>query len=342
MFEHSLFYPTRPHMIPRLLLAIILSASVCPADEALDSALDVVAPGVAKWATVGVVDAEGHATWTDYRGTGAQTNFWPASSIKLYAVVAALELIEAPDTTCIFEHQTPDGRWHTDAARTLREMMSEVFKRSSNEDYTLLLRLVGIDRINTQFLTPERGFPSSALMRGYVKGRPWEYVQTEPQRIHLANPDGTAARTIEHTWSGRDYAKERHAPELKEAYGNMTSPRELGECLRRLFFHEHLPREQRYGLTPDQLQALRYGTEGFSGLEAKATDPCLAAMASVLPDARFYHKPGVISSFALDNIFVDAGTRKFIIVPVVNAGHASPQPGGEALVSEMTEVQSTS
>jgi hypothetical protein len=44
------------------------------------------------------------------------------------------------------------GICQLDYARTMPEMLSEVFLRSCGVDYTLLLRLVGIDRINTELL----------------------------------------------------------------------------------------------------------------------------------------------------------------------------------------------
>ena len=50
--------------------------------------------------------------------------------------------------------------------------------------------MVGIDRINTNLLTKNRGFPRSALMRGYVRHRPYLYVPNEPQRITVQNLAG--------------------------------------------------------------------------------------------------------------------------------------------------------
>jgi hypothetical protein len=333
-------------MLWRLLMSSTLLIATARGDAALDRALDAIAPGTAKWATLGIIDAQGHATWMDYRDTGTQLNFWPASSIKLYAVIAALELLTEQgldvDTTCTFHHRDGQGIWHIDAARTVREMMSEVFKRSSNEDYTLLLRLVGIDRINTQLFTPGRGFPSTALMRGYVKGRPHEYVRSEPQRIRLTSSDGKTQRVIEHTWSGRSYSKDRGCTIIDAEAGNVTSPRELAECLRRVFFHEQLAETERYHLSADQLAALRVGSDGFTGLhmQVASTGPYAwtGAVQQLFPDAKFHHKPGMISNYALDAAYVDAGKVKFILVPVIAAGHASPAPGGEALVGQMAQA----
>ena len=45
-------------------------------------------------------------------------------------------------------------------------MLSETFRRSSNEDYTLLLRMVGLDRLNSRFLIP--GATTFALLIGVL------------------------------------------------------------------------------------------------------------------------------------------------------------------------------
>src|SRR5690606_31893630 len=59
------------------------------ADDALDRAIDAITPDIQKWAAVCVVtrDAQGVPSfhWTDYRDTGTRTDFWPASTIKLYS-----------------------------------------------------------------------------------------------------------------------------------------------------------------------------------------------------------------------------------------------------------------
>lgn len=332
-------------------LGLAVSPVAAQGDEALDLALDRVGPGLKKWAAVCVVTAGAGGVpvfeWTEYRGTGSAADFWPASTIKLYAVVAALELLSergfSLDATVTFEHGGKDGRWVLDCARTMREMLSETFRRSSNEDYTLLLRLVGLDRLNTRFLIPEKGFERSALMRGYVAGRPWQYVREEPQRIRLRSADGVHSETHEHTWSGRFYAQERGGTVIDAKTGNVTTPRELVECLRRILYHERLPAAERYRLTPEQLGFLRTGGEGLTGLETRNEESGPSAWSgaaeSVFPGARFFHKCGVISDFALEIAAVDdtaAGGPAFLLAPVINAGSASQPVDGPTLVSQMS------
>lgn len=332
-------------------LGLVAAPVAVRAEESLDEVLDAVAPGVAKWAALCVVTpgADGRPVfvWHDYRGTSRRSDFWPASTIKLYAVVAALELLTERgfplDTVVSFEHRESGGRWVLDAARTVREMLSETFRRSSNEDYTLLLRMVGIDRLNTGLLTPERGFERSALMRGYVIGRPWQYGREEPQRIRLRSADGVMTETREHTWSGRSHAEERGATVIDSRTGNVTTPRDLVECLRRILYHEHLPAAERYRLTVEQLAFLRSGGDGLTGLETReaASGPSAwtGAAEMVFPQARFYHKSGVISNYALEVAAVDdtaQGGAAFLFAPVVHAGSATRPEDGESLIGRMS------
>lgn len=330
-----------------LLMAVMPIAAEEPVGT-LEASLDKVAPGVAKWAVVCIAsegtDGKLSFAWHDYRSTADKKDFWPASTIKLFAVIAALERVNEKgfdlDTVAIFEHEGSDGQWTLDASRTLREMISEVFRRSSNEDYTLLLRLAGVDWINTRLLAKERGFQNSAIMRGYVKERPWAYVREERQRVRLLARGGGEA-VIEHLWSGVSYSRQRGCTILDPETGNVTTPRELADCLRRLVFHDRLPEAERFRLTQDQVRFLREGGGGLFGLGVLAPESGPSAWKGVswiFPKARYLHKSGVISNFALDLASVDDsgnGGPRFILVPVVAAGHATQPLDGETLVSQM-------
>ena len=314
-------------------VGMVVSPGLVPAGQGegdgLEAVLDPVGPGLKKWASVCRVtrDAAGHPAfeWAHLRDTGSATDFWPASTIKLYAVVAALEFLNergfSLEAIVSFEHRESNGRWVLDCARTVREMISETFRRSSNEDYTLLLRLVGIDRLNTRFLIPARGFERSALMRGYTAGRPWQYDRSEPQRIRLRSGDSLRSETHEHHWGGRYYAEERGCSIIDARTGNVTTPRDLVECLRRILYHEH------DGLTGLETRDEESGAFGWTG-----------AAAIVFPQARYYHKCGIISNFALDLAAVDdtaQGGPAFLMAPVIMAGLATAPVNGEKLVGQM-------
>ncbi|MBL9133898.1 MAG: hypothetical protein JNG86_21985, partial [Verrucomicrobiaceae bacterium] len=326
--------------------------TLASADLALDEALDAVAPGLAKWGTFCMVksDAEGRPDfeWHDYRGTGMKQDFWPASTIKLYAAIAACELLHEHglglDATATFHHQERNGKWVTDAARTPAEMISEVFRRSSNEDYTLLLRLCGIDRVNTAFLTPERGFPRSALMRGYVSARPWMYGREEAQRIRLSAADSSNTLTLEHHWGGRFYAEERGCTIIDAKTGNVTTTRELCDTLRRVLFHSEIAEGERFRISAEQARFLREGDaqRGFCGLETHGAESGPVAWEdateAIFPKARFFHKSGLISNYALELACVDGRAQNgpcYLMAIAVNAGHATKPAHGEAILSKM-------
>jgi hypothetical protein len=295
----------------------------------LDSIIDSIDPNISKWASLVIAhDNEGQTEfdWHYYRGSRETVDFWPASTIKIYTVVAALEYLnelKRPlDSTLVFERQT-DDRWHLDTARTMREMISEVFRRSSNEDYSLLLRFVGIDRINTQFLIPEKGFPHSALMRDYVTHRPIVYENTEPQRIHIVTSH-QESMTITHTWSGISFGEQRGATILSSKTGNCTSTAELAECMRRIMFHESIPEAERYQLTNAQVDAIRYGGGGLYGLENKEAGPYAweSDLKKIFPKARYFHKAGMISNYTLDVAYIvdENSNTRFILSLAANTG----------------------
>lgn len=318
-------------------LAVILCA--CPkklpaADPAFDAAVDKAAPDITRRATVIVADKQPDGSLkfrtTHYKDEPSASDFWPASTIKLYAALAALEQVHALslklDVSVTFEHKDDKGVWILDSARTLREMLSEVFIRSSNEDYTLLLRMTGRDAINSKFLTPERGFKKSALMRGYVTARPWVYLPAEPQRITLRAPDGTT-KTVEHTWAGHSWSAERGATIIDARTGNVTTTEDMAECLRRVIFHEQIPEAERYRISQEMVDFLRYGGGGLTGLETKGKDGGAFAWqksgADVYPNARFFHKGGWITNYGLDLACLDdrAQTgRAIILAAAVNTG----------------------
>ena len=317
-----------------LFAALFALTGVAAADPAFDAAVDKAAPDITRRATVILADKQPDGTLkfrtTHYKDEPGATDFWPASTIKLYAALAALEQVQELgfklDVTVSLEHRDASGTWILDSARTMREMLSEVFLRSSNEDYTLLLRMTGRDAINSRFLIPERGFKKSALMRAYVTARPWVYLPAEPQRITLRAPDG-AIKTVEHTWGGRAWSEERGATIIDAKTGNVTTTDDMARCLCRVIFHEQTPEADRFRISPEMLDFLRYGGGGLCGLETKGKDGGAFAWQKsgeqVYPKARFFHKGGWITNYGLDLACLDDRQqtgRAVILAAAVNTG----------------------
>lgn len=305
--------------IPPLLPATFLAALLCPAllhaaVPDLTAVMEAAAPGLKLRATVIAVETvNGQTTFPawHYKNEPDAIDFWPASTIKIYTAVAALERLHALkmplETTLTFERREGSGPWVLDCARAMPEMLSEVWRRSSNEDYTLLLRFNGLDHLNGSFLTPERGFTRSALMRGYWKARPYTYKPEERQRITLRAQDGRI-EFVEHLWAGHSWSAERGATVIDSRTGNMASTRDLADCLRRIVFHELIPEAERFKISPEMLSFLQHGGNGFTGLETKDPDSGPHAWdggKELFPKARYYHKVGLISNEVLELAVVD-------------------------------------
>jgi len=191
------------------------------------------------------------------------------------------------------------------------EMLSEVWRRSSNEDYTLLLRFTGLDYLNRQFLAPDRGFTRSALMRGYWSARPYTYKPAERQRITLRAQDGRMD-FVEHLWQGRSWSAQRGATVIDSSTGNMAITRDLADCLRRIVFHDLLPESERFRISPEMVAFLQHGGNGFSGLDTKDPDSgphAWDAGKDLFPEAVFCHKVGLISNEVIELAAVDDRAR---------------------------------
>ena len=106
------------------------SGPLLPKGEDFDSVIDGVSPDIGKWASVCLV--EGSKTkpsfkWFHYRDSAKAVNFWPASTIKIYTVVAALELLnelEMPLNSIVIFERKHEGEWLLDTSRTMPEMVS--------------------------------------------------------------------------------------------------------------------------------------------------------------------------------------------------------------------------
>ena len=304
-----------PLLFSTLFISPLLSpALLCAGVPDLTAVMEAAAPGLKLRATVIAVETHGGQTtfpaW-HYKNEPDATDFWPASTIKLYPAIAALERLHAMglplETTLTFERRDGTGPWVLDCARAMPEMLSEVWRRSSNEDYTLLLRFTGLDYLNGGFLTPDRGFTRSSLMRGYWSARPYTYKAAERQRITLRAQDGRVD-FVEHLWNGRSYSQERGATIIDSRTGNMSSTRDLADCLRRLVFHDLIPPAERFRLSPEMLTFLLHGGNGFTGLETKdeASGPhAWDGGKDLFPKARYYHKVGLISNEVLELAVVD-------------------------------------
>jgi len=275
--------------------------------EYLDTVVELTVPDDRVWAHLIYVNEEGSASPLTHTGYGASSDaqdFWPASTIKMFAATAALEILSRDgfsiDATATFARET-GGEWVEDVTMSFREIVHQTFNCSSNETYTLLLRFVGLDALNEDFFTVANGFGMTALMRGYVAAdaRPWAFVQSEAQRIMIEEAGRSVLR--EHQWSGRSYADAVGCTVYNESgTANCTTPREMAEHLRRLIMHDDLDDDTRFSLSPELLSWYRGDQEEQVLNNANNTGcggPAFAGVLSVFPDADYYHKTGFVRQY---------------------------------------------
>ena len=238
-----------------------------------------------------------------YKDSGHKLDFWPASVIKIYPVVAALILVKQAgvslDAKATFYRRKGKGAWIKDTTRTVRQMIHGTFNCSSNSDYTLLLRLAGVDWINTKLLVAAKGFAESALMVGYVTSRPWVYYRSEQQRIVLTDGGKTHERV--HSWSGVMHSKKVKCGVSYSSVGaaNCSSTHDMAEHVRRIHWHESLPAADRFDVRKADLDWLRFGDKKAKTMSNKNCSAVWAGVKKVFPGAHYLHKGGKISTYAL-------------------------------------------
>ncbi len=197
-----------------------------------------VAPGVGQPALV-MYDA----------GQGAfSQNFWPASSVKLLAAVAALEYIGAAGFAGDAEIA---GSWIGD--RTARSIYESAIVHSDNRSYDLLVRIAGVDFINREFI-PRHGLDSATIgsdLSGLSILVSPSYVLTEwvpAEQISAYLPPSVKVVPV------------RHTVESRRASGYYRSNNidlfDLAEVVRRVMLADEVAADHRFGLEEEDIAGL--------------------------------------------------------------------------------------
>ncbi|MEZ4465447.1 MAG: serine hydrolase [bacterium] len=156
----------------------LLVALAAPIDTTrLEAALGDVPPDF-KAVVVVLPPGDTAGRWFGYRDTADDTHWYPASSLKIFPAVAALELLDAgglgaasPSVEVAFERP---GR--APYRRRLDWLVRQALTQSSNLAYDRLVQLVGVDALHAGLLGPERGFGQTAVQLTYS-----DSVATPPQ-----------------------------------------------------------------------------------------------------------------------------------------------------------------
>jgi len=268
----------------------------------------------------GVGAAHDYCATSDDRG-----DWWPASSVKIFAAIAALETSRArgyPPEVWVRYHydQVPDA---PDDARSRAWRLSGIVHRaiapSSNADFDRLVELVGFDAIHRSFFTAGNGLAATVLRRAYT-GRLRDeesglgiFRDSPPITLYL----GRRKTEI----PARPGTLRPDCPDL----GNCTTLANLAEAMRRVVFHERLPEDLRYDLGPDELRVLRDALAGERPRGNGLPEAVARGFGDDVP-LRFLHKPGYALRWISEVMLVertDTG-RRWILA-------AAARPGRRAL-----------
>ena len=258
------------------------------------------------------------AEWYDWRGTSqSRDDWWPASSIKLYAAVAALErsremgFLPAAMLTYHYESEEEDeyrGR--------LTQVVRHAIVASNNLAFDRLVEFVGMDYLNRRFFSERNGLENTVFLRAYG-GR-----NRNPENGHAVNRHSPPI-TIERGRRVREIpARDGRGQYECPDQGNCTTLRELAGAMYRVMLHEHLPDEARFALGERELALLR------STLEAPRREHGELLVQAVrrgfgddVP-IRVFHKPGYAYRWTSDVMFVHRTDtdERFIIVVAAHPG----------------------
>jgi len=260
----------------------------------------------------------------DYAGTSKdRENWWPASCVKLYAAVAALQRTRAlgfsPEAELTFHYE--DGP----VTRKILKLVRMAIIPSNNVAFDQLVEFVGFDRLNRHFLTQRNGLGRTVMLRAYTFRD--KYPDTgrgcnrHSSRITIT--EGKKRGTIPRRTGRGEY----DCPDQ----GNCTTLMELSEALRRVMMHEHLPEEERYKLGRRELRVLRNALSKRKKREGGVVKGLMDAFSD--RQLKIYHKGGYSYEWFSDNVFLhftDTDERWMLAM----ANH----PGREALDEAVVHI----
>lgn len=276
---------------------------------------------------VALPDRAGRGPAFDWCGTSDDRgDWWPASSVKLFAAIAALEKVRGlglpPNAWVRYDY--PE---RPPVTMRLSRIVHLAIAPSSNANFDRLVELVGYDAINRDFFTAEHGLADTVFRRAYTDRLVDEasghgiFRDSPPIRVYLGRRavDLPARRGVGHY----------DCPDL----GNCTTLGNLAEAMRRVMFHEALPESERYDLGPDELRVLRSALAGERPRGNNLPEAVARGLGGDPAGHRFFHKPGYALRWISEVMLVhrEADGRRFLV-----AGAA--RPGRRALDDALERV----
>lgn len=249
----------------------------------------------------------------DYNGTSRAADDWnPASTIKLFSAISALELVHSKGLRPQVEATFFDFGGKKKRSHKVSELVHASIVDSDNLAHNRLVQLAGYDRLNGDFLSPRRGVVRSAIHKPYEKSR---WVPLTGQELLKDSPKivlggGKKARTLPERKGKGDYTCRGSSA--------CTTLADLAEAMRRMMLHEQLPKGETYRLSLAELRVLRHALKEGRKRGMGVVDNLLKAFKQ--DEVVFFHKPGFSEDWVSDIIYVyKRSSRRRWIVAI--AGH---------------------
>lgn len=247
-------------------------------------------------------DAAGRPLARHHLGDPASVDWWPASTVKIFAAVAALEAVEALgfDQRAQVRFERPGRRPYT---RRVGWLVQKAITDSSNLAYDRLVQFVGHDALHADLLGPARGLHDTALQ--------------VPYSTNVSSLLDSPAITLRH-------GKRSHTIPARQGDGTArcplptcTSLDSLAEIMRRVMLHASLPAQQRLRLSDAAIARLHAALAGRGKRGQEVVEAFDRAFRGRAP--RLYHKPGYYPRWRSDVVFIEVGGRRWAIA-LANAG----------------------
>lgn len=262
----------------------------------------------------------------EYGGAGADVRGWnPASTVKLYSAVSALQRVEANGFTraARVEFQGHRRPYRT----TVGALVEEALVASDNIAHNRLVQLAGFNTLNRLFFSADNGFARSAILRAY-QTRTWMGMG---EAASFQEPPTIVLREAQKKQTLRPESS-NFLPPCGGAV--CTSLRDLSESLTRLMLGEQLPEGVGYHLS----DASRRWLQGILSTRRARGEEVVARLRSEFAKVgrekvRIYHKSGYSQRWYSDVAYVYVGDRPRAYV-VALAGY----PGRESLNEAATII----
>ena len=218
----------------------------------------------------------------DYKGTASDTSYWPASTVKLFASVAALKKAQKlkilPNEKIYFKIRKKTY------SETLENLINESIINSDNVSYNFLVQFSGFDYLNRNFLWNENGFRKTMLYKAYDLPK-WKRKMRAPVSFTEMIPvyvqrDKKYYVRKKVTYSALKVNKKRYS---------QTSLYDIGECMHRFIFQNDLSRYECYNISEEYRKIL---SKALLEDKLNFNETVKIFREEFGKDFEFYNKPG--------------------------------------------------